>query len=996
MGAHNPLIVDANKHVLASVEEQIRELQPALQRQVEIAGIAAALARLQQQLHNLVAGFADTDLDDAIQQVDDIKSGQKDLSSFGKVLVDLYALQQSVGDRLAGLLDSMQITRYDKDNLESMVVNTIIQVRAVLNSRPDVSAVMDDLTALKNLRGGPADATAFHDFHVLEMAFESVWMHAFDEKLKTTAQKLYAETVRLYDDLGLVVPNFDAVNDIDDLNHFVNEVEQVINPKALERILPPVPPEVVREFPAAATVWYLFSEIQQATLTGWAQRIESPAGVEKSSFDSMNAWLAEAIKSPQGNASRLTRLVSEINQSLAEPYAFDVFAPDSYNFGLMITYRQKWEPGPYQAGDLVTTIPLAPGESRKFSKKRSVKTSRAQKELDKSLSSSSMQSSETSRAEAEIMQKVTTATNFKMTAHGSFNVGIGTIDATTDVMANQEQQSSLNKKAFHEATIKAAEEYRLERLLEIDTTTATETEETSSGEIANPNNEITVTYLFYELQRRFTIHEFLYRVRPVILVAQDVPAPHEIDEAWLIKYQWILSRVLLDDSLRPALYYLTTGFAGDEASIAIIKAHWEAQASLVRDLEGQVKSQVVMRDVFRGQLEGREIAKARADAGQTTAGTDIARELLTGGGFVGLLTGGMSTLFTADNSAKSLEEAVANAAMAEATRKAAETRLQYAEQALADAQDKLKGATSAFEQATKDYAGAMQNQFSRHVIIDQLRVHVKQNILYYMQAIWDHEPPDQRFFRLYNKRIACPQPDANCAPSYTDTGTYTYGYMAGIPAGPVQPVQAMSPQPNTVNIDVTVCAPSSADAAELVDIADLDNPLGYKGNYIIFPSKGDCYLTQYMLSAFLDDYLGVLDPDGSDNFDAEGFDLEWQKAAAIEDQRERQAKQNELRADLAKYISAIRRSTDEIIVPTGQLFIEALPGSHPLLEDFKLLHRLQDVRKVKSEVRHAELENLRLAARVVGGQENVELLEDPDVEKKVVVDGGTSATIITD
>ena len=34
--------------------------------------------------------------------------------------------------------------------------------------------------------------------------------------------------------------------------------------------------------------------------------------------------------------------------------------------------------------------------------------------------------------------------------------------------------------------------------------------------------------------------------------------------------------------------------------------------------------------------------------------------------------------------------------------------------------------------------------------IDRLRVHVKENILYYMQAIWRQEPPDQRFFRLYN------------------------------------------------------------------------------------------------------------------------------------------------------------------------------------------------------------------------------------------------------
>ena len=32
---------------------------------------------------------------------------------------------------------------------------------------------------------------------------------------------------------------------------------------------------------------------------------------------------------------------------------------------------------------------------------------------------------------------------------------------------------------------------------------------------------------------------------------------------------------------------------------------------------------------------------------------------------------------------------------------------------------------------------------------------MKQNIFYYMQAIWDHEPADQRFFRLYNKKVVC-------------------------------------------------------------------------------------------------------------------------------------------------------------------------------------------------------------------------------------------------
>ena len=56
-------------------------------------------------------------------------------------------------------------------------------------------------------------------------------------------------------------------------------------------------------------------------------------------------------KNPNGNAGRISQLISELSKALTEPYSFDVFAKYTYNFGLMITYRQIWEPGEYQAGD---------------------------------------------------------------------------------------------------------------------------------------------------------------------------------------------------------------------------------------------------------------------------------------------------------------------------------------------------------------------------------------------------------------------------------------------------------------------------------------------------------------------------------------------------------------------------------------------------------------------------------------------------------------------
>ena len=50
------------------------------------------------------------------------------------------------------------------------------------------------------------------------------------------------------------------------------------------------------------------------------------------------------------------------------------------------------------------------------------------------------------------------------------------------------------------------------------------------------------------------------------------------------------------------------------------------------------------------------------------------------------------------------------------------------------------------------------------------------------------------------------------------------------------------------------------------------------------------------------------------------------------------------------------------------------------------------MKKVQAEVRHAELENIRLAARALKGKD-----EDPDIEKKIVVQtNGANVTVDPD
>src|SRR5262249_21596666 len=90
-----------------------------------------------------------------------------------------------------------------------------------------------------------------------------------------------------------------------------------------------------------------------------------------------------------------------------------------------------------------------------------------------------------------------------------------------------------------------------------------------------------------------------------------------------------------------------------------------------------------------------------------------------------------------------------------------------------------------------------------------------------------------------------------------------------------------------------------------------------------------------------------------------------------------------------RLLSAPRRAEDEITVSTGSLFIEALPGANQVLETFKAEHRVMDVKKGQAGGRKLEMENGRYAARNPSGER-----EDPDVDRKIVIDGKVGAVLV--
>jgi hypothetical protein len=850
---------------------------------------------------------------------------------------------------------------------------TVFKVQSPMDIAPGIEQVHKGVTGF-SLESGPADAPSLHDFHHLQIAFEHIWQEIFHDNLALVGRDLYAKLV----ELGI---NPDEI--IVDSNS--------APPPSNTGIADP-PADVVATFDITIQQWTALTDGHREELKDLAVRIKnlelgvytetdysvgivevtktSQSGFTEEAFDTGNehwllyyrthlsflrrrgariiAFAAKMLDAPQ-SFEQYHEILNSLAKIMNEPhYRFSIYAAESVNFGMLATYQQEWVPKGYQVGELVKTVPLAPKEVRRFTKKVAIRKSRAEKEVENNLHSRKTESEEKSRAETEIIQKAQKKTNFKLDAEGSVNIGIADAKASSSFSQDASTESQEVKKEFREAVFKAAEEYKSERTTEINVSSSEETNFEESGEISNPNDEIPVTYLFYQLQRRFKISEKIRRVTPIILVApQDFPNPYDIDEDWILRHDWILRRVILDDSFVPAMNYVASKVVGDEVALQEMFKNVELQRRIVDELKEEV---VELRDQAGSRYAALESSiKARADAIQQED---------DGGGIipmpVGFIFGGTDA---PSAEAMQVREGAAKDAYERAARQEKEL------------QTRLERETTALGTLTEKYTKELSDHLNRKTQIARLRVHLKANIMYYMQAIWSHEPQDQRFFRLHKIRV----PKLNGKMNY---------WLENDPDGVAMPPDFAKPYKVKAACYIE---PDSIEYQNLEEVADLDNLLGFKGNYMIFPLKQSNALTDFMMIPYLDPVFGLRDPDPLGNWTLTSF-VEYvcclRKTLAKEKFLERLPGLMKVYQQL---MNAPGTDGEEIVVPTDSLYIEALPGVHPILEDFKLMHRAVDVKKAQAEVRAIEFENIRAAARLLAGQR-----EDPTIEKKVVIEGGSS------
>jgi hypothetical protein len=851
----------------------------------------------------------------------------------------LLGTNAMIGDRLEDLLAGISAPE-DPLDLSPGSIET-------RSSQEDVEATANAFA----LRPGPADVPALFDFHRLQIAFEHVWQEVLDDDLVEVAAAMHRTIRQLGGDPRLK----DGEDPIRVLRRETALVRNASTPyPAMSQIaLMRGGSDVLGRGGASGGVaggGLLGGVIGGGGAGGGGVGDGGRRPRPDLPGPSTHTMDEPEIYSPPD--SLLGRLLAMIEQA----YPFTIYGAEagsrSVNFGIVTTYRQTWTPVTYQVGRLVSTLPLTPGESRRVSSKEVVRTKRAERSMNRWDSLVRDESTTTSRAESEIVAKAQAKTNFELTTDGTYNLGVANGDSTTKLGRDAATDSSDTKRNFREAVIRAVQEYKQEHSTEITTDDSTETERSTTFEIKNDNNELHVTYLFYELQRRYRLHERLHRVTPVVMVAQEVPNPSMITDAWVIAHDWIIRRVLLDERLLPAMDYIAEHVAGDELAIAELGANVAAQRELVGDLRQNLRAletQATRR--YEALLQAIE-ERARIQSAEDTDGfwDDV-------GDFFG--GGGQST------------------AAAQIREDAARDAQQRAIDQVKDLQVRLQREITALNEITEKYAKLRSEHRNREVQIARLRLHVRQNILYYMQAIWTFEVPHQRFLRLHQVRV----------PRLLDQGT-TYTVTGTTGGDVVTSVDTTSGALlTTPGVDVDVVPNLTLDATDdlLEEVADLDQLLGFHGNYMVFPLKQHNPLTEFLSVPYVDSGWRLIDPDEPEGMTLEEFVEYVQGLHDRLSPAEFAAVKGALKAKYVELINSPLRQGEEVVVPTDSLYIDALPGTKPLLEDFKLLHRGIDVRAAQARVRQTEMENLRFAARLLDAQ-----LDDPEIDKRVVVQGSAA------
>jgi hypothetical protein len=177
---------------------------------------------------------------------------------------------------------------------------------------------------------------------------------------------------------------------------------------------------------------------------------------------------------------------------------------------------------------------------RRFEETRTVETLTATETM--------RETADTSKDSSEVVAEASKSFNWSVEAEASASYGTASGSITASVGGDSASSSRETKSRLNETMEKTAAKMRSETKVVVSTRQEQTFEQEQSSEISNGNEEIAVTYVYSRLQRQYEIATRLAEVNSVVFIAETVPHPSEITGNWIRRFDWILQKVLLDES----------------------------------------------------------------------------------------------------------------------------------------------------------------------------------------------------------------------------------------------------------------------------------------------------------------------------------------------------------------------------------------------------------------------------------------------------------------
>lgn len=236
-------------------------------------------------------------------------------------------------------------------------------------------------------------------------------------------------------------------------------------------------------------------------------------------------------------------------------YPFDIYPAGTVNVGIAKIFRQRWKTIGIQPGEIIKTIPLAPGQSEKVITKitrRKKTTSSRESSVESEIS---QDYTDTTKTSSDIINEVASEEGWSISGEASY--GVGGVGWGASISGEQSGSRAVNNKtttsSLSEKMKKTASKMRSQSKVIVTTEFESSFEETVTSEVNNTNDEVPLTLEYHMLQHLYDVYTYLQSVKNVIYVAEKIPTPNLINKSWVRAHDWIIAEVLINESFRDTL-----------------------------------------------------------------------------------------------------------------------------------------------------------------------------------------------------------------------------------------------------------------------------------------------------------------------------------------------------------------------------------------------------------------------------------------------------------